>query len=289
MPTASALLVGLTSIDPAFYRTTGTAGIAGSAANVARMQGILTGFTCTARTKPTETTADKILADLQAAADALQSGDIFVFYFAGHGMDASQGVLPGTLVAYDKPIQVADIKRKLQSFRPGVRIVVICDSCYAGDMQFLVRFRSGLQKLSASLVSLVTPPAVQSAAAPAAVDGYNAQLIVMAAANSVVNGGQLTNALLNVWNAHQATRTYLQFYCAIAAALNGSQSPIYMVKGPVSDTFEDQIPFTVATPAASNRIVLAGIYSSAAICAAPPPAAAPSPPIGVLTAVPTPP
>ena len=281
MPTASALLVGLTSIDPRSYGRSGTAGIANSAVNVARMQGILTGFTCTTRTAPTDTTADEILGDLQAAANTLVSGDIFVFYFAGHGMDASENELPGTLAAYDKPIQVAVIKRKFQAFRPGVRIVVICDSCYAGDMQFLVRFRSGLQKLSASLASLMAPPAAQGAAAPAAVDGYNAQLIVLAAANSVVNGGQLTSALLNVWNARQATRTYRQFYCAIADALNGSQSPIYIVKGPVSDTFEDQVPFTVAAPAASNRIVTAGTYGSAALCT-PPPAAAPPPPIGVL-------
>jgi hypothetical protein len=287
MPTARALLVGLTSVNCTYYGSPMTQGITNSATNVGRMQGILTGFSCTTLIGTTDTGANRILDELQAAATALQPGDIFVFYFAGHGLDGSEAEPPGTLAAYDQPILVSSLKAHLKAFRPGVRIVMICDSCYASDIPFRVQIKLRLHKLSSALASWIRPPAVQGAPAPAPANNYNAQLIILAAAASIVVGGQLTDALVDVWNARTATLTYRQFYCAIAAALLGKQSPMYIVKGQVSDTFEDQVPFTVATPASGTRVVASGAYGSAEICPPPPSPATPSPPPSNLPAVPT--
>ena len=93
-------------------------------------------------------TRDKVLAKILFAAEQLQAGDIFLFTFSGHGTRRGQeddnevDENDETLVMQDLFL-VDNVLRKLvwPSFKAGVRVVMVSDSCHSGGvaMSSLVR------------------------------------------------------------------------------------------------------------------------------------------------------
>src|SRR6185503_4515838 len=94
-------------------------------------------------------THDKVLAKILLAATRLQAGDIFLFTFSGHG--TSRGLQfpkeeederDETLVMQDLFL-VDNVLRRVvwPSFKAGVRVVMVSDSCHSGGiaMSSLVR------------------------------------------------------------------------------------------------------------------------------------------------------
>jgi hypothetical protein len=86
-----------------------------------------------------EATYAVVTSKIRAAADTLEAGDIFLFTFAGHGFqkpdndfDETDDFSDETILLYDMHL-VDDVFRKdlLPSFKDGVRVLGISDSCHS--------------------------------------------------------------------------------------------------------------------------------------------------------------
>lgn len=88
-----------------------------------------------------DATRDGVLTKILIAAEKLEAGDIFLFTFSGHGTRRGQedgdevDELDETLVMQDLFL-VDNVLRKLvwPSFKAGVRVVMVSDSCHSGGV-----------------------------------------------------------------------------------------------------------------------------------------------------------
>jgi len=89
-----------------------------------------------------DATHESVIAKLKLAAEALDSGDIFLFTFAGHGTRRPGSLFEGssdgrdeTLVMSDKFVIDNVLRRDVwPKFKPGVRVVMVADSCHSGSV-----------------------------------------------------------------------------------------------------------------------------------------------------------
>lgn len=85
---------------------------------------------------------NNVLGKIHIAANDLKPGDIFLFTFAGHGtrqgeegdMEAEKTDLQDeTLVLHDRLLIDTVLRRRLwPAFKPGVRVIMVSDSCHSG-------------------------------------------------------------------------------------------------------------------------------------------------------------
>jgi metacaspase-1 len=110
-------------------------------------------------------TRDKVLAKILIAAEKLQAGDIFLFTFSGHGTrrgqedDVEVDENDETLVMQDRFL-VDNVLQKLvwPSFKEGVRVVMVSDSCHSGGVAMsLVRSEDDSSNGSSSVVTEAVP------------------------------------------------------------------------------------------------------------------------------------
>ena len=86
-----------------------------------------------------DATLENVLGKIHIAAKELKAGDIFLFTFSGHGTrqgeeDSEETDLQDeTLVLHDK-LLIDNVLRRLlwPTFKPGVRVVMVSDSCHSG-------------------------------------------------------------------------------------------------------------------------------------------------------------
>ena len=71
-------------------------------------------------------TRANVRAALGAAAEKCQAGDLFMITFSGHGGSG------GVWTLFDGSLRDAEMRDALAAFRPGVRVLVISDSCNGG-------------------------------------------------------------------------------------------------------------------------------------------------------------
>jgi hypothetical protein len=84
-------------------------------------------------------TFENVLGKIRLAAEKLVAGDIFLFTFSGHGTrrgadDPQEADMKDeTLVLFDKLLVDNVLRRRLwPTFRAGVRVVMVSDSCHSG-------------------------------------------------------------------------------------------------------------------------------------------------------------
>jgi hypothetical protein len=86
-------------------------------------------------------TVGAVKGALENAADLLESGDLLLVTYSGHGnqvVDVSGDEPSGLDQAwslYDDDLLDDDLFKGWRQFRPGVRIVVVSESCYSGGME----------------------------------------------------------------------------------------------------------------------------------------------------------
>lgn len=145
MGKALALLVGLKSVDSRSYPSqdgrpwSGENGCWGCEEDVKKVDAILKGNQFeTTQLLTAQATKRAVLGKISLAADRLQAGDIFVFFFSGHGgqrPDAEgleQDGFDETICCYDGEIVDDSLRNLWRSFRRDVRIVMLSDSCHSG-------------------------------------------------------------------------------------------------------------------------------------------------------------
>ncbi len=245
-----ALLVGLKGVDPACYNGwDGTAGCWGCELDVDNIERILKPLGYTTRTlKTADATRNHILSGLYRAADTLIAGDIFVFYFSGHGgqqPDVNGDELDGkdeTLVAYDREIVDDKIHQALMRFKAGVRIVMISDSCNSGT-----NYR-GLMTVPVNEQAIFRPVAKKRASEVE----IRAQLIHLGGcrdgftSSGYQHGGAFTIALCDAWNGGAFRGSYRDLHKKICKLIKSNQQPQYSEYGPVSEEFRTQQAFAIA-------------------------------------------
>jgi len=253
-----ALLVGLTSVNPSTHgHWNGTDGCWGCELDVDNMGRILQplGYDIK-KLKTADATRPAILSSLGQIGKSLECGDIFVFYFSGHGgqqLDANGDELDGhdeTLVAYDLDIIDDDLNTHWLRFEEGVRVVMISDSCNSGtnykglrDIHTLASLRPIEEKLAKAMKA-------QLIHFGGCRDGFRSR--------GQEDGGVFTKALSTAWDQGNFEGNYPDFYNAIRNLVTSEQRPQYN-KYCVTAEFESQKPFTTISPMAVALIEIRAI------------------------------
>jgi hypothetical protein len=111
-------------------------------------------------------TAQNVLDKIDAAARSLKAGDIFFLYYSGHGGNEIPDInkdeieeladevdgYDETWCLYDRQLIDDILYQRWFKFKSGVRILVISDSCFSGDIVKLVGGKRVKSKLNAKAI-----------------------------------------------------------------------------------------------------------------------------------------
>lgn len=266
------LLVGLKSVDAAAYGGwNGQNGCWGCELDIDNIEHILKplGYH-NAILKTQAASATAVLAGLEDASKKCQAGDMFVFYFSGHGgqqPDSSGDEQDGkdeTLVAYDREITDDELNAIWPKFKTGVRIFMLSDSCNSGTNY----------KMSTLNVAHSSPMRMFSRAADST-DGRRTARSTMKAqmihyggckdgftSSGYMSGGAFTQALCQTWNEGQFGGDYTAFYQAIKSKVTSGQVVQFSKYGPVEDAFLTSRPFGATKDGAAVGGLSAGTIKS---------------------------
>lgn len=90
-----------------------------------------------------QVTKAALVNGIRTAAASLESGDLFLMFFSGHGNttpdlsgdeDNRGNARDETLCLYDNQILDDELYSLWQAFAPGVRVVVLTDACHSGSV-----------------------------------------------------------------------------------------------------------------------------------------------------------
>jgi hypothetical protein len=194
-------------------------------ADVARAQGFCTSTLLLGAAA----TRARVRCQLHAAAAESRAGDLFLITFSGHGGrkpcadGASRSGLRGVWVLSDGSLDDAEMHEDLAAFQPGVRVLVISDSCNGGVPAAVA---DAAPRVAASVLVL-------SACGP---DRY---------ADAAGLPGHFTTALLREWHRGERVDGYRRFYEMIAAGMPEYQQPTYHWVGAPDARFEAEAPFSI--------------------------------------------
>lgn len=260
------LLVGLKSVDPQAYGGwDGRSGCLGCELDVDNIARILDPLEYQSRVLKTKAaTAKAVLGELEKAASQCEAGDLFLFYFSGHGGQNDDGDgeeedgQDETLVVYDREIIDDEIDAVFRKFRAGVRIFMLSDSCNSGTNYRML----GINVSRSTPIAMFTKKNRAARHARSAGSEMQAQLIHYggcrdgATSAGYEDGGEFTKALCAVWNGGQFDGDYQTFYRAIKARASG-QDVQFSRYGPVESSFLGDRPFGAkahaTTPTGSSR------------------------------------
>jgi metacaspase-1 len=140
MPTGRALTVGVNVVDKVHYQNW-PAQLKCAEFDARDVAAIAERAGCDTRTLlGADATRQRVLGALDAAATSSQPGDLFVFFYAGHGGqvpdlngDEDDG-LDETMCLFDGQLVDDELAVAWSRFQPGVRIFTCADSCHSGTL-----------------------------------------------------------------------------------------------------------------------------------------------------------
>jgi len=261
------LHIGLNQVDPAHYEgwdgaLQGCENDAHDLAEIAESAGFESSLLLSAAGR-----AGAVTGAISAAAGQLRSGDIFVLTYSGHGSqlpDTSNDPdetdhRDETWVLYDRQLVDDELYRLWHRFDPGVRILVLSDSCHSG---------SAIRELPGEPVTNAprTMPRAEALAVykahKALYDGLRERNAGEAAAPRAhvlllsgcqddqtsadgARNGLFTQTLLGVWDDGHYRGGYRRFYNEIVAKMPPWQRPNWMTVGPANVGFTRRKPFKI--------------------------------------------
>jgi Caspase domain. len=213
----------------------------------------------------TEATRGAVLAGIDADAGSVRSdGDMYVFYFAGHGLERPGGgdeKFDQMLMTSDEGILDDELGTRWPKFEAGVRIVVITDSCHAGSAVRTVTMAGGVERDLIVGIDTGRPSRTMSIGlAPDSGDtprtrdgsiaGLRASLLHIAACldpqESLDLGrhGFFTDSFLQVWLAGNPV-SYDEMFNKIRGIMSSrpQQTPLMSAYGNYRSTIRGQRPF----------------------------------------------
>ncbi len=277
------LHIEINSVDPAHYG--GWAGtLAACEADAKDMQALARARGCQPTVLLTkEATHRNVVGALGAAARALGPGDLFMLTYSGHGgqVPDSNGDEPDgrdeTWVLYDRQLVDDELYALWGRFQPGVRVVMLSDSCHSGSvarkMQYEAILSSGIGAEDPATPPAGEPPRMRMlpgdvrdatyARNQALYDGVqreypDGERAQIGASVILISGcqdnqlsadgdrnGLFTATLLKVWNNGAYRAGYRRFHRSIVRRMPLYQSPNYFTVGAPNPAFETQPPFTL--------------------------------------------
>jgi len=215
-----------------------------------------------------DATAAGVLNGIQQAASQLQSGDLFLLTYSGHGGRISDPESPGkqvdTWALYDRMLISHELYRAWAEFAPGVRVFVTSDSCHSGTVTRFVPVFTG--RTAHHGKSRAVPQRVASIAYTAHKEMYdqltrqnpsslqnqiNTSVLLISGCQDEQESsdgdtnGLFTSELLSVWNGGRFSGTYPAFYQGILNAMPDlqTQKPNYFLLGPTPEIWQQYRPF----------------------------------------------
>ena len=282
MARGMSLHVGLNTVDPEHYdgwdgALTACELDANDMESLAQSRGFETTKLLTA-----DGTAEAILSSIQSAASELESGDIFFITYSGHGGQVPDGddeeadSSDETWVAYDRQIVDDELYELWGKFKPGVRIVVLSDSCHSGSVNKAITDEESVQDLVATAEKAAQQdPRFRALPRDKMVNTYRnnkelydgiqkrvpgtesteSQLGVTALlisgcqddqlSRDGFSNGRFTEELKKIWADGAWQGGYPAFHEAIVNGMPPDQTPNYNPVGARNSDFEQQNPFTV--------------------------------------------
>jgi hypothetical protein len=228
-----------------------------------------------------QATSEAVVQEIERAAAELQPGDILLITNSSHGGQVPEGdggdetdKSDETWVLFDRQLVDDELFGLWQKFQPGVRIVVLSDSCHSGSVTRGIdanvpnpvadretadaqspRYRAMPRDVMIATytknqaeydrIQSSTPNADESGDAIGA-----AVLLISGCQDDQLSldgfrNGLFTENVLSVWNNGEWTGAYAPFHEAIRARMPDTQQPNYTQVGAPNVDFEQQDPFTV--------------------------------------------
>ncbi len=282
MARGMSLHVGLNTVDPEHYdgwdgALTACELDANDMESLAQSRGFETTKLLTG-----DATAEAILSSIQSAASELESGDIFFITYSGHGGQVPDGddeetdSSDETWVAYDRQIVDDELYELWGKFKPGVRIVVLSDSCHSGSVNKAITDEESVQDQVATAEKAAQhEPRFRALPRDKMVatyrnnkelyDGIQKQVPGTESTESqlgvtalLISGcqddqlsrdgftnGRFTEELKKIWADGAWQGGYPAFHEAIVNGMPADQTPNYNPVGARNSDFEQQNPFTV--------------------------------------------
>lgn len=268
MHTGISIHVGLNRVDPAQYEGWDGALAACEAdakdmCALAKSQGFaVTGFLLSA-----QATSAAVKAAVAEAAKRLVKDDVLLLTYSGPGGQVKDtngdefDEMDETWVLFDRQLVDDELYDLWSRFKPGVRIVVLSDSCHSGSVIRAVpcvieggrRFRAmprevgiRVEKAHAALYRHIQDAHPKG-------DRVKVRATVLLISGCADNqysmdgerNGVFTGTLKRVWAGGKFAGNYRTFRNRIAALMEASQTPNYLVIGARNPAFEAQKPFTI--------------------------------------------
>lgn len=273
MATGLAITIGLNSVDPAHYG--GWSGDlcacefdANDMAAIAQSQGFRVSTLLTQAA-----TRQAVLDSLRQAAQTLQSGDILMLSYSGHGgqlpdLNSDEAdALDETWCLFDGELVDDELYEAFGQFVAGVRILVFSDSCHSGTVTRDVYYANLRRATDQTIVYRCLPrelvmrvyqankefydPILKRRAIAERLDALQSSVLLISGCqdNQYSADGQynglFTGVLKEVWNAGKFKGSYRYFHRRIQRRMPPDQTPNYMMIGLPNRPFEHQQPFTI--------------------------------------------
>lgn len=279
--------IGVNEFDPAHYGSKGTLRACEFDARDMHQIAQANGYQSMVLLTRDATTANVIQA-LQDAAARLQSGDILFLTYAGHGAqvpdvdEEEPDRRDETWCLYDRMLVDDELYRLWAQFKPGVRILMLSDSCHSGSVARKV-IEFGDQVRSLRGVTAVEERAADAAGAEETrprtlqpdeaaevyarnadlydeiqVSGPGSEQLEVAASVLLISGcqdnqtsadgtknGLFTATLKGVWRDGQFKGDYNSLHRKIVQRMPITQSPNLFRTGAPHPDFERQRPFSI--------------------------------------------
>jgi hypothetical protein len=267
-----ALTIGVNSVDPEHYEGwVGTLNACEADAEDMHDLAMANGFGCTVLLT-IEATRNAVISAIAAAARELQSGDIFFISFSGHGgqMPDLNGDEPDgldeTWCLYDAQLIDDELHALLSAFVPGVRIVMLSDSCHSGSVSREPHYTGQRRWAGPNLYRAMPRDVAQRVYLKnqafydpiLALRGVGISLGEVGASILSISGcednqlsedgtfnGLFTAAMKSVWNGGTYRGSYRAFHKTIGRLMPPDQSPRISMIGAFDAAFAAQRPFTI--------------------------------------------
>lgn len=215
-------------------------------------------------------TRDGVISCIDSAAEKLAAGDIFMLTYAGHGgqlKDIDGDEADGkdeTWCLYDGQLLDDELNVLWARFDPGVRILVLSDSCHSGsvskgdsiedeeeeDEDAPARFMPRGAALATQKKNWEFYDNIQYGLPnPRPKIEATVRLISGCQDNQKSRerdgNGEFTRALKTLWAKGEFQGTYSEFHRAIRTTMPERQQPNHLVLGRSNAAYDDERPFTV--------------------------------------------
>jgi hypothetical protein len=281
MPQGVSIHVGLNRVDPGHYqgwdgKLVACEFDANDMAELAGGKGFAT------QTLLTEAaTAQALTSAVEKTAETLQSGDILLLSYSGHGGQVpdtngdEQDRMDETWVLFDRQVVDDELYALWSKFKPGVRIAIFSDSCHSGTVAREAVDAVGEERVARSMNGEDDPgqprlkgmpdelirsvyeknkelyDEIQKSLPPFDKAEIGASVILTSGCQdnqTSLDGdknGLFTQSLLQVWNKDKFRGGYRMFRKRIAQKMPPWQSPNLFIAGKADSKFANQHPFTV--------------------------------------------